>query len=84
MASGGTTTTVGNGGTVMRALYSAANLGFGVPSTTFCGTIWGYACGTLFLYTVLLSPIQVSCVNQSQTDSVVCKLLSLKLRIATL
>ena len=63
MASGGTTATVGNGGTVMRALHSAAN-----P--------WdGYACGTLFLYTVFLSPIQVSCVNQSQTDSVICKLL---------
>ena len=56
-ASGGTTATVGNGGTMMRALHSAANHGFGVLSTTFCGTIWGYACGTLFLYTMLLSPI---------------------------
>ena len=82
MASGGTTATVGNGGTVMRALHSAANSESRL--LLFCGTIWGYACGTLFLYTVLLSPIQVSCVNQSQTDSVVCKLLSLKLRIATL
>ena len=86
MASGRTTATVSNGGTVMRALHSAANHGFGVPSTNFCGTIWGYARGTLFLYTMLLpvTHIQVSCMNQSQTDSVVCKLLSLKLHIATL
>ena len=79
-----TTATVGNGGTVSM-LCTLQPVMVGSESRLLLFVVqFGVMPLTPSLYHAPVTHIQVSCMNQSQTDSVVCKLLSLKLHIATL